>query len=118
MTDFATFRAALEAADSNAYCSPPGLPGTWKVMHIRSGLGRRVLVEYDGILAFARNAKHVACKDCRSGCVHCHCSQCVWEAEVEERSSPQVSRERVMALTLRLKNFEMGKRPLLGGLDV
>ena len=111
------FLGALQTADGNAWCSPPGLGTGWKVKSIRSGLGRRVLVEHDGALAFARNLKHVHCKDCRGECIHCHCSECVWWAEVDGRSGPRATPEQIQALLAKLRNFELGRLAPVVALD-
>ena len=107
------FLVALEAADGSSFCSPPGLGGTWLVKHIRSGLGRHVLVPYDGIIAFARNPKHGVCQNCArirgSECTHCNCTTCIWQTEVDGRSGPKVTPEQVAQLQVKLRRFQIGR---------
>lgn len=116
----ALFLKALERADANELCSPPGLGGLWRVKHVRSGLARRVLVEYEGIIAFARNPRHGACESCRGRkgsqpCDHCNCSTCVWEHEADERGGRLADPAKVRALVRRMQafSFEGPKRPAL-----
>src|SRR5712692_5631365 len=103
MTDRLTaFLTALEQVDPDTLVSPPGLGGLWRARHIKSGLGRRVLVEYDGIIAFSRNPHHGACQGCsgrkRDICTHCNCSTCIWERETDEHGGKPVTRAQVDAL--------------------
>ena len=111
------FMAALATADPEAWCNPPGLGRGWKVKHIRSGLARRVLVEYDGIIAFARNPKHCCCQNCarmrNAECEHCNCSTCVWEHEKEGRGSARVTRAQVGVLLAKLRTFQVGRKAIV-----
>jgi len=117
---YSEFIEALKTADGEAWCSPPGLGRGWKVKHIRSGLARRVLVPYDGIIAFARNPKHGVCENCtgkRDVCTHCQCSTCVWEREVEGRGSGKVTAAQMAQLRARLETFKFGRRAPVVALD-
>jgi len=113
----AEFMAVLETADADALCGPPGLGQGWKVRHIRSGLTRRVLVPYDGIIAFARNPRHGCCEACArmrgSECKHCQCSTCIWQHEVDGKGSPRVTREQVAVLLAKLQTFQFGRKPVV-----
>jgi hypothetical protein len=111
------FMAALATADPDAFCNPPGMGRGWKVKDIRSGLGRRVLVECDGIIAFARNPRHGCCEACArlrgSECQHCQCSTCVWQREVDGKGSSRVTRAQMAVLIARLKTFQIGRKPVV-----
>ena len=113
MSELARFLEALQSADGDGFCSPPGLPGTWRVRHVRSGLARRVLVEYDAIIAFARNPRHGVCQNCArirgAECDHCRCSTCVWEREVDDRSGPKATPEQVAQLQAQVRRFQIGR---------
>lgn len=111
------FMSALATADPDAFCNPPGMGRGWKVKHIRSGLGRRVLCEYDNIIAFARNPKHGCCEACArmrgSECSHCRCSTCVWQREVDGSGGPRASRDQMARLVAKLKAFQIGRKPVI-----
>ena len=113
----AEFMAALATADPEAFCAPPGMGSGWQVRHIRSGLGRRVLVEQGDVIVFARNPRHGCCEACArmrgSECGHCQCSTCVWQREVDGKGSPRVTREQMGVLIAKLKTFRMGVAPVV-----
>jgi len=100
------FLEALPTADPSVLCSPPGLGSLWRVRAIRAGLQQNVLVVHRSGkgLAFAPNSSSHRARDCR-------CAHCLWEYTASEPNSPPVSRERVMALVLRLQAFQMGRSP-------
>lgn len=106
------FLAALPMADENAYCSPPGLGGGFRVKYIRRGMERGVIVvHHTGLgLAIQEPTTHGACGFCkgRKGsqpCDHCACAMCAFFHQNDERASPRVSQTRMVELARRLKTF-------------
>jgi hypothetical protein len=126
MTDpkLAAFLEALNHADGDSFCSPPGLGGGWRVKHVRAGLDRHALCVHSSgqILAFSPyTTKHGACEACTSRkgaiCTHCACGHCAFDRLCAEHGGPKATREQVQALLAKLRNFELGRRAPVVALD-
>src|SRR2546430_12534792 len=114
----AAFLVALVAADAQEFCSPPGLGGTWRVVHIKDALERGILVNCGWGIAYARalkptQASHGVCENCvgkKTICDHCRCAMCQWERRAAETSGPPATKVQVDALRARLATFQFGAR--------
>jgi hypothetical protein len=118
------FLAALNHVDGDAFCTPPGLGAGWRIKHVRIGLERHVLCIHSSgqILAFTPySLRHGACEACSSRkgaiCTHCSCGHCAFDALCAEHSGPKATKEQVVRLLAKLKNFELGRRAPVVALD-
>src|SRR5437660_498111 len=110
----AAFLEALATADDQEFCSPPGLGGTWRTVHIKDALERGILVNCGWGIAYARVVKnsgstHGVCQSCsgkRDVCIHCSCVTCVWERRAAETGGPPATKAQVDALRVRLAAFQ------------
>ena len=83
------FLEALEAAEPEDWCSPPGLKGPWKVRWIRKGLESGALVVHNSgqCIAMKHGPEH------RGG--PCPCALCRWlyAQKLEDWQSPTTTRK-------------------------
>jgi len=108
------FLEALETAEPNAFCSPPGLGGGWRVKHVRSGMARKVLVVHHSgeILAYQIPNTHGVCPECkarRTPCEHCNCAMCAFDREISEHGGKPVTKEQIAQLRAKIAAFQFGQ---------
>jgi hypothetical protein len=108
------FLDALPHAKDEEFVNAPGV-GVFRAKHVRRGLESGVLVvHWTGFgLCLTQPKEHGVCPHCaasksRALCEHCACKVCSWFRRTEERSSPPVSRDKLLRLTARLKAFRFG----------
>lgn len=108
------FLEALPHAKDDEFVYAPGL-GVFRAKFVRLGLERGALaVHSTGFgLCLVQGRDHGICPHCsaskaRTICEHCACELCSWFRRTEERSSPPVSRAKLVQLAARLKAFRVG----------
>jgi hypothetical protein len=114
------FLAALNDADPNAFCNPPGLGGGFRVKHILNGLERGVVDVHSSGLGFClvQPKNHAVCRECasskmRSFCTHCRCEMCLWERLCDEHSGPKATPAQIARLRAQIRLFQMGRKPVV-----
>jgi hypothetical protein len=117
------FLEALPLAEDDEFVVVPGL-ATFRAKYVRWGIEREVVVVHSTGYGFAiaQPRNHVGmCPDCAmhkgSICEHCSCHMCSFFRRSEERSSPPVSREKLLQLVARMKVFRFGTPKLAPALD-
>lgn len=93
------FLEALEAAEPEDWCSPPGLSGPWRVRWIRKGLesGALVIHHSGACIAMKHGPEH------RAG--PCPCALCRWvyAQKLEDWGSPPSNRKIDLSALARLR---------------